>query len=268
MTQPDCLKLQRKARRSGRLRANACLLLAEICDLHGCEKGCIIGNKALADHLGCTERSIRKWLRELTSEGLVTEGTEAAKRVLVPRVPSWMEWNEDSCEEATFQQNTERSGTEVPERNERSEKGGTNVPTQRDNKSESVRERAPAHEEDPVRSTEDLFGGLVEAWRSVRSAPPLGERREKVLYDWSHDREVEDPDLFREVLAEQAADTSSKGVGMSMGILLKEYKKQRDAGKLEPWQQKDDRYSINEAGEVCFKGTPLDEIGPQNVYET
>jgi hypothetical protein len=125
-------------------------------------------------------------------------------------------------------------------------------------------DEAPAHEGSSV---EDVFQGLVDAWRAVRPAPTLTEKRERVLYDWAHDGTVEDPVLFREVLEEQAADTSSKGVGLSMGILLKEYRKQRDAGKLEPWQKEDERYSINEDGEPCFKGKPLSEIGPQNVYD-
>jgi hypothetical protein len=108
---------------------------------------------------------------------------------------------------------------------------------------------------------------LVDVWRSVGTAPPLTKNTENVLWEWAQDQTVADVNLFREVLQEQSADTTAKGCGLSTGILLKEYRKQRDAGKLEPWQKEDKRYSVDEEGRVCFKGVPLSETGPQNVYD-
>jgi len=34
---------------------------------------------------------------------------------------------------------------------------------------------------------------------------------------------------------------------------------------MEPWQQEDDRYSVDEKGRVCFKGVPTEEIGMKNL---
>lgn len=183
MTKPDCLTLRRKARRSGRFRANACLLLAEICDLHGCEKGCIMENDTLADRLNCTERSIRDWLRELKSEGIIMEGQEGPNRVLQPRVPSWMEWKEDSTEEATFQENTEDSRTDVPERNEDSKEDGKDFPPQRDNNSEGTGEAAHAHEADAEKAVR-IFT------QQVRSLRELYEEEKKIKRhtDWNPEK--------------------------------------------------------------------------------
>lgn len=142
MTHTECIQLQRKARRSGRLHGNVLMLLAEICEAHTLDKGCIVENETFADRLNCTARTVRNWLRQLKQMGLVSESKEAGNRVLCPRVPSWMEWKERSTAERTFQNDTDISGKSVPERKERSEtggnQGGKSFPTQRDNNSESA----------------------------------------------------------------------------------------------------------------------------------
>jgi len=136
-----------------------------------------------------------------------------------------------------------------------------------DNRQKNREGDAPAHEDSSEESPDQLFSALVDVWRSVGTAPPLNRNTEDVLWEWAQDGTVQDIGLFREVLQEQSADTTAKGCGLSTGILLKEYRKQRDAGKLEPWQKEDGRYSVDEEGRVCFKGVPLSETGPQNVYD-
>jgi len=267
MQQHDCLELQRKARRSGRLRPNALLLLAEICDLHGCEKGCIAGNDTFAENLGATPRSVRNWLSELKDHGLIAEAQQGPNRLLIPRTPEWVEGKDDSTAENSFQEDGQSSGKDVPGRKEDSKEGGKDFPQQRDNNSEGTRERALAHEGSSEESPDELFSALVDVWRSVGTAPPLTKNTENVLWEWAQDGTVQDIGLFREVLQEQSADTTAKGCGLSTGILLKEYRKQRDSGKLEPWQKEDERYSVDEQGRVCYMGTPVSETGPQNVYD-
>jgi len=130
---------------------------------------------------------------------------------------------------------------------------------------EGVSEGAPAHE-DPVDGTpEEVFTSLVKIWRSVSNAPPVSQKIEDVLWGWAQDEKIPDVGLFRDVLEEQAANTTSKGCGLSPGILLREYRDQLQSGKLEPWQQESDDWSVNEQGKVCFKGVPVEETGPQNL---
>jgi hypothetical protein len=137
MQQHDCLELQRKARRSGRLRPNALLLLAEICDLHGCEKGCIASNDTFAENLGATTRSVRNWLSELKEHGFIAEAQQGPNRLLIPRMPGWMQEKDDSTAENSFQGDGQSSGKGVPERKEDSTEGGKDFPPQRDNNHES-----------------------------------------------------------------------------------------------------------------------------------
>jgi len=154
-----------------------------------------------------------------------------------------------------------------------SQAGVNNAHTQKKQKetnSKETKSSAPAREgsgSDSLHSTEDVFEALVDVWRSVSSAPPLSRKREDALWGWAEDRSVTDPDLFRNVLQEQAADTAGRDVGMSMGILLKEYKKRRDNGKLRPDRQDDPDWTIDEQGRKCYMGVPIEEIGPQNLAE-
>jgi len=150
MTTPECLKLRRKARRSQKIRTSAAMLLAEICDYHALEKGCIAKNSTFADRLGCTERAVRDWLRELKVNGFVAVAEKDGCRLLIPRIPDWMEWNDDSGAEQGFQDGTSDPENTPLERKERSSEGGKSVPPQRDNNPEGTRERAREEGEAPV----------------------------------------------------------------------------------------------------------------------
>jgi len=142
MTHTECMELQRQARRSGRLTGNALMLLAEICDAHTLEKGCIVENETFADRLNCTKRTVRNWLSDLKSEGVLSVAQEGGNRVLIPRFPSWMGRKNASGEESSFQESGDSSGKDAPERKEFSEASGKDFPPQRDNNHESASSRA------------------------------------------------------------------------------------------------------------------------------
>jgi len=105
----------------------------------------------------------------------------------------------------------------------------------------------------------------VSIWRSVRSAPPLTEKIEDVLWDWAQEGAIPDLALFEEVLRQDAASVKGQGKGLNMGILRSRYTDELESGKLTPEQQEDPDYTVNEDGKVCYMGVPLSEIGPQNL---
>lgn len=155
MTHVDLLQLRRHVRRTEKVRPTAALLFAEICDFYELPEGCKVSNQGFAQRLGCTARSVRNWLSELESCGLISRTEEGGNRYLEPRIPSWIDLNTEdsgrkirSTEEGSFQDGSKFRKDASTDRKSRSEEGGKFVPTQRDNIPAEARERARAHEND------------------------------------------------------------------------------------------------------------------------
>jgi hypothetical protein len=258
MTRQQTRAIREEALEDDDLKANARLLLTYIIDWHHKDKGCVMHDSTLADRLGVSRRTVMRRRQELQEAGYLRVIHGAHRRELVPQHPRTdVEAGDISVQGCdTRDESSDNSVT-----------GGcdTRDGDMRSYNPEGTRESAPAHE-DPVDDTpEEVFTSLVKIWRSVSNAPPMSEKIEDVLWGWAHDQKIPDLSLFRDVLEEQAANTTSKGCGLSPGILLREYRGQLQSGKLEPWQQENDNYSVDEQGRVCFKGHPVDELGPQNL---
>lgn len=238
------------------LPAGARLLFEQIWEMHhASEEGCYAGDQYLAKQIGAAPSSVRRYRRQLREKGYLTEQKSGGRRRSIP----------------IKMISTDQNDQEQPVNTDHSDQNCTDdvISTDQDissNNPEGTRESAPAHEAPVEYSSDELFSQLVKAWRSVSTAPPLSEKTEDVLWGWAQDQTIDDPDLFREVLEEQSADTTAKGCGLSTGILLKEYRNQRDSGKLEPWQKESEHYSVDGQGRVCFKGVPVEDTGPQDVY--
>lgn len=267
MTREKTRCIREAALEDDSLTANARLLLSFIIDWHHKEKGCVMHDSTLGDRLGMSERTVQRRRKELVDAGYLRVVHGAHRRELVPQVadPSDSPDVRDVETHDTSDVSGD-TGDETPDTSDDQPHDTSDVDREI-YYPEGTRESAPAHEDGVGESPEDLFGALVDVWRSVSTAPALSEKTEDVLWSWAQDRTVDDVDLFREILQQQSADTTAKGCGLSPGILLKEYRKERDSGKLEPWQKEDERYSVDEQGRVCFMGTPVSETGPQNVYD-
>jgi len=234
-----------------------------VVDYHQMEKGCVLKDSTIAEKIGTSTRTAERRLKELREAGYLRAVHGANRRQLVPELPDKFDGEADTDvgtpdthDVATDTHDGEATDTDVVHRDiDISANAGESAPT---------REGSGL---DSLHTTEGVFEALVDVWRSVSGAPPLSRKREDALWGWAEDRTVANPDLFRDVLEEQAADTAGRGVGMSMGILLKEYKKRRDAGKLRPDRQDDPDWTIDEQGRKCYMGVPIEETGPQNLAE-
>lgn len=267
MTTEQLLHLRQTADRDDSLTTTARLLFGEIINLNVLGDGCYKAYTTLAEDLGLNERTVRRRRKELESAGYLTVSREGDRRYLVPTPPDTSDRTGQQCPDSSVRpDSSDRTEVSAPDTDDETPPDTGDDDKEVYNPAEA-RESAPAHEVSSEESPDELFSALVDVWRSVGTAPPLTKNTEDVLWGWAQDQTVADVDLFREVLQEQSADTTAKGCGLSTGILLKEYRKQRDASKLEPWQKEDKRYSVDEEGQVCFKGVPLSETGPQNVYD-
>jgi len=251
--------LRQTARRDDDLPPIARLLFAEIWQMNEGAGECYAEDDWLGKQIGAAESTVRKHRLTLRQKGYIKQSRSGGRRYLEP--------NDVINIDQSDQQQSENTSTADQSDQNRSDEVINTDQHRGSNNPEGTRESAPAHEDSSEESPDQLFSALVDVWRSVGTAPPLNRNTEDVLWEWAQDGTVQDIGLFREVLQEQSADTTAKGCGLSTGILLKEYRKQRDAGKLEPWQKEDGRYSVDEEGRVCFKGVPLSETGPQNVYD-
>jgi DNA-binding Lrp family transcriptional regulator len=229
-----------------------------IIDFHHKKKGCVMFDSTIADKLGIAERTVIRRRQELEKAGYIREVNGRNRRELLPTAPDSSVISDDTDDE--------RGDTSVRWG------GDTGVTDREIDNPEGTRESAPARggasrfEVDPrSEPPEEVFSALVDIWRSVSTAPPLNARFEKVLIGWAKDEKIPDLDLFRQVLEREAANTTAKGSGLNPGILLQEYRDQLQSGKLEPWQQEDEHWTVNEEGKVCFKGVPVEETGPQNL---
>jgi len=247
------------------LTGNARLIMMLVLDYHMMEHGCVLKDSTISDEVGVSVRTVERRRKELYNAGYLREVNGANRRKLVPIDPDTGDEIPDTGVVAPD------SSDEQPDTGDGSAPD-TGVVDKDKDISANAQRCAPAHEDsgdsqiDPrSEPPEEVFSELVDIWRSVSSAPALNRRLEDVLWGWAQDEKIPDLGLFRDVLEEQAANVTAKGSGMSPGILLREYREQLNSGKLEPWQQEDERYSVGEQGRVCFKGVPVEETGPQNL---
>jgi hypothetical protein len=244
------------------LPPGARLLFEEIWEMHhDCEKGCYASNEELGSRVGAAASSVRRYRRKLRNAGHLKEEKTGGRIYKIPAEAA----NSDR-EPVSTDQNDQNQGVSTDHSGQNCTQEA--VSSDQDMSSynpEGTREGAPAHEDSHDDTPEEVFTSLASIWRSVSNAPPMTEKIEDVLWGWAHDEKIPDQDLFRDVLEEQAANTTSKGCGLSPGILLREYRDQLQSGKLEPWQAESDDWSVNEQGKVCFKGVPVEETGPQNL---
>mgnify|MGYP000447451718 CR=1 FL=1 len=256
MSDTELLELRRRVRRDHQISDSAARLFSEVVDLAMLDGGCFASPTQLGAWLGMSERTIRRRRDELKEAGYLRVEPSERGRQLIPCNPDGQECQTDV---------TDKSGqtTEVTDKSGQNEvdKSGQHI----ENNNTHERGRAPAREDGEDDTPEEVFTSLVKIWRSVSNAPPVSQKIEDVLWGWAQDEKIPDVGLFRDVLEEQAANTTSKGCGLSPGILLREYRDQLQSGKLEPWQQESDDWSVNEQGKVCFKGVPVEETGPQNL---
>jgi len=95
--------VKRQVRRDTSISNGAARLFAEITDLHCMEQGCFAKDGTLAEWLGCTERTIRRWKRELEAADYLTSEHRNGRRYCVP--------NGDVCDKPP---DTERTKMSAP----------------------------------------------------------------------------------------------------------------------------------------------------------
>jgi len=246
--------LRQQVRRDDDLPPMARLLFAEISQMNEGDGECYAEDEWLGEQIGAAESTVRRHRLTVLDKEYIRQCKSGGRRYLEP--------NEMINIDQSDQNQSESASNDDQNDQNRSEEVINTDQHRGNNNPEGMSERAPACED----SSGDVFERLVNIWRDVGSAPPLSEGVEDVLWDWAQEGKIPDVPLFRDVLERDAAAVKAQGKGLNMGVLLDRYTDELESGKLEPWQAESDDWSVNEDGKVCFKGVPVEETGPQDVY--
>jgi hypothetical protein len=116
----------------------------------------------------------------------------------------------------------------------------------------------------PARGDEAAsFSELVATWRDIQATPHLRQRHERTFQQWDKEGVIDDLDTFRDVLEEDAKEVRDKDCGLSLSVTRQNY--EEEVAILSPQRQQDEDWSVID-GEPAFKGVPVSQMGPQNVY--
>jgi len=147
------------------------------------------------------------------------------------------------------------SGAYPPEQ----DAGGTcQNPIESNTESNTESEDAPAHEGTAS------FSDLISIWRDIDATPYLSQRHENTFQKWANEGVIEDLDTFRQVLEKDAKEVRDKDCGLSLRVTRQNYEEQTSV--LSAKRQDDPDWSVID-GEPAFKGVPISQMGPQNVYD-
>jgi len=261
--------LRRQVRRDSDISNGAARLFAEIVDLHMMEEGCFAHDPTLAEWLGTTARTIRRWRKELYEAGYLREELAENGRHLTPQ-----EAEPDKNVRTEMSGRTKFSGQNCPDRTEMSA----------DHPDKNVRDReiyipqagGPGGESAPARGDGEATGSspsldleeydlelkdhpAVEAHQEFFPAVTLRQmQREKIATT------VDDLDLWRQVLEEWALNNHR---GRSIGRQIQKYHEdQRDANRPDDDRDRDanaDRGGSQRDGD---RGAPAGRGGQWGDY--
>ena len=110
MTDAQLCSLRRTVRRDAAISNGAARLFAEVVELHMLEHGCFAQDLTLAEWLGTTSRTIRRWRRELCDAGYLREKPVEEGRRLIP--------HEAEPDKNVRDDRTKSSGQNCPDRTE------------------------------------------------------------------------------------------------------------------------------------------------------
>jgi hypothetical protein len=85
MTDAALRSLRREVRRNEEISNGAARLFSEVIDFHMLEAGCFAQDPTLADWLGTTARTVRRWRTELAEAGYLREEPCERGRLLIPQ---------------------------------------------------------------------------------------------------------------------------------------------------------------------------------------
>jgi hypothetical protein len=109
MNEADLRSLRREVRRNEDISNGAARLFSEVIDLHMLEEGCFAHDPTLADWLGTTPRTVRRWRKELTSAGYLREEPADRGRHLIPHKA-----DPDKNDRTKMSDRTDMSGQNCP----------------------------------------------------------------------------------------------------------------------------------------------------------
>jgi hypothetical protein len=254
MTQTDLLQLKRDVRRDHSLTENARLLFAEIADLHLMQEGCFAYDTTLAGWIGTSQRTVERRRKELTKAGYLRVEKRGGERHLIPQRPTRSgDDSPDDTDDDTRDVSADDMGAS-------DDSGDAEAPDTRDvhreidipaDAGEGARPRG-----DDSSDGHDSALSIHQEWYPDVS---LSIGQKEIL------KQIEDLAVWSDVV-EWWCGNGYKGRSISrMKQRYEEVKAERHSSQLTPEQQQDPDYTVNEDGEVCYKGVPLSQIGPQNL---